>query len=167
MKLGTFRHILRYSKTWLAPSWNLQLPLYLLLLKPQTALNPRPTRFIGKGPRPRFENEKSFIAMKCPLGQGSRTNKYKKTLAWSFYTSQKAFMRDIISLIYITNISTNRPQRQPCPPFFGSRSTARIYEQTPLWLAASESGTRLTSRSISWYIEKIIRKARMRNSRTR
>ena len=52
------------------------------------------------------------------------------------------------TLVYI---STNWPRRQSCPPFAGSQSAARIYENTPLWLAEAESGTRLMSRSIRRY----------------
>ena len=53
-------------------------------------------------------------------------------------------------------ISTNRPWRQSCPTLGGSQSATSIYGNTPLWLAAAESGTRLTSRLISIDILKIL-----------
>ena len=46
-------------------------------------------------------------------------------------------------------IYTNRPRRQSCSTLSGSQSATRIHGNTPLWLAAVESETRLMSRSIS------------------
>ena len=64
------------------------------------------------------------------------------------YTESGTNILNIFSL----NILTNRPRRQFCPAVGGSQSAARIYGNTPIWLAAGESGTRSTSRSLSRYI---------------
>ena len=51
-------------------------------------------------------------------------------------------------------ISINRPRSHCCLIFVDSKSATRIYRNTRLRLASAEGKARITSSSISWYLER-------------